>query len=282
MDKQIIVDAHNSMRQMIAMGNVKGQPAATNMREMVWDEELARVAQRWADQCMPGHDHRRNVDRYAVGQNVATTWSYQRMPPNKDKPEFKRHVMGWFDEVHKYNWKARDIDPFNFRMDTGHFTQLVWADTYMVGCGYSFYDDPKRGYSKLYVCNYGPGGNLVGGSMYNMGFPGMTSCHMRDLAPSSRFLGLCEVDSESYHGHMCDNVFPPSMTETPPDHHKPTPAPHKSIFHEMMGDNALSNLAMQSTHLLMNGVHQTMSLAKLINPLKWVNMVTKPFMDLMK
>ena len=36
----------------------------------------------------------------------------------------------------------------------------------MVGCGYTYYDDPKRGFSKLYVCNYGPGGNLVGGSMY--------------------------------------------------------------------------------------------------------------------
>ena len=62
--------------------------------------------------------------RYAVGQNVATTWSYNRMPPNKDKPEFERHVEGWFDEVHKYNWRARDIDPFKFRMDTGHYTQV--------------------------------------------------------------------------------------------------------------------------------------------------------------
>ena len=46
------------------------------------------------------------------------------MPPNKDKPEFERHVEGWFDEVHKYNWRARDIDPFKFRMDTGHYTQV--------------------------------------------------------------------------------------------------------------------------------------------------------------
>ena len=27
----------------------------------VWDDELAMVAQRWADQCMPGHDRSRNV-----------------------------------------------------------------------------------------------------------------------------------------------------------------------------------------------------------------------------
>ena len=63
-------------------------------------------------------------DRYAVGQNVATTWSYNRMPPNKDKPEFGRHVMGWFDEVTRFQWRARDIEPFNFRMDTGHYTQV--------------------------------------------------------------------------------------------------------------------------------------------------------------
>ena len=69
--------------------------------------------------------------------------------------------------------------------------QLCWADTYMVGCGYTYYDDPKRGYSKLYVCNYGPGGNLVGGSMYKMGFPGMMSCHDFDLMQSSRYVGLC-------------------------------------------------------------------------------------------
>ena len=88
------------------------------------------------------------------------------------------------------------------------------------------------------------------------------------------------------------------MTETPPDQHKPTPAPHKSIFHEMMvscsccymagltellqGDNALSNLAMHSTHLIMSGVKQTMNLASLINPIHWVNMVTKPFKEFME
>ena len=61
----------------------------------------------------------------------------------------------------------------------------------MVGCGYAYYDDPKRGFSKLYVCNYGPGGNLVGGSMYKMGFPGMMGCQDFDLRQSSRYVGLC-------------------------------------------------------------------------------------------
>ena len=63
MDKQAILHEHNKARQMLAQGKVGGQPAAMNMREMIWDEELARIAQRWADQCMPGHDHARNVGR---------------------------------------------------------------------------------------------------------------------------------------------------------------------------------------------------------------------------
>jgi len=128
MDKQAILHEHNKARQMLALGKVGGQPAAMNMREMIWDDELARIAQRWADQCMPGHDHARNVDRFAVGQNVATTWTYKRKPPNKDAPEFQRHVLGWFDEVNKYKWRSKDISPFNFRMDTGHYTQVSFND----------------------------------------------------------------------------------------------------------------------------------------------------------
>ena len=30
---------------------------------------------------------------------MATTWTFKRMPPSRDSPEFRRHIMGWFDEV---------------------------------------------------------------------------------------------------------------------------------------------------------------------------------------
>ena len=30
--------------------------------------------------------------------------------------------------------------------------QLGWADTYMVGCGYSYYDDPKVAVSHVSYC----------------------------------------------------------------------------------------------------------------------------------
>ena len=34
-----------------------------------------------------------------MGQNVATTWTFDREPMDKDKPEFRRHIKAWFDEV---------------------------------------------------------------------------------------------------------------------------------------------------------------------------------------
>ena len=75
-----------------------------------------------------------------------------------------------------------------------------------------------------------------------MGFPGMTGCHQEGLRPSSKYRGLCRLE-QSYPAHHCDTVFPPSITETPPDQHKPTPAPHKSIFHEMMVSKTHQELA---------------------------------------
>jgi len=228
---------------------------------MVWDEELARVAQRWADQCRPGHDHSRNLDRFAVGQNVATTWTHNQESPSKGDPEFVRHIRGWFGEVKKFGFKMRHIDPFMFRMETGHYTQLAWAESYMVGCGYSYYKDPQRGMSKLYVCNYGPGGNFLGAPMYKIGFPGMLECSRHgDLKQSSKYLGLCDVQGVRYIDHMCSTVGTPPLVDTPPPHHSPTPRPHPSIFHQVMGDNALSDLAMNTSHMLMNGLRNTIDI----------------------
>ena len=50
-DKDAIVEAHNKLRANVANGLETqgvggGQPAAANMRQMVWSDELAIVAQR--------------------------------------------------------------------------------------------------------------------------------------------------------------------------------------------------------------------------------------------
>ncbi|CAG4914802.1 unnamed protein product [Colias eurytheme] len=191
-EKQAIVDAHNRLRQSVALGQVSSQPPAANMMEMVWDDELAATAQRWADQCTPAHDRaaQRDVGRFPVGQNLAATWT-TRPPsgPSDSQPDFMKQINAWFDEVRIYGFK-----PINGGHGTGHYSQLVWGETSHVGCGYTFYYDPVRGYTKLYVCNYGPGGNVLGSNPYEKGRP---SCTQYGLSESRKYSGLCSASYTS-------------------------------------------------------------------------------------
>ena len=52
-EKVEIVDKHNELRAKVANGQEKrgvdgAQPKAANMRKMIWNDQLAEVAQRYA------------------------------------------------------------------------------------------------------------------------------------------------------------------------------------------------------------------------------------------
>ena len=60
-DQQAILDKHNDLRRKIAngqesRGNPGPQPAASNMRQMKWDNDLAKAAQTLTDRCVYAHD----------------------------------------------------------------------------------------------------------------------------------------------------------------------------------------------------------------------------------
>ena len=54
---------HNRLRQLVATGQYPGQPAAENMRELTWDNELAALAQKWANNCQFRHDPHRSISK---------------------------------------------------------------------------------------------------------------------------------------------------------------------------------------------------------------------------
>ncbi|KAM7363194.1 salivary antigen-5 isoform 2-T3 [Cochliomyia hominivorax] len=178
-EKELILREHNRLRQLVATGRFPGQPGAENMREIVWDDELAARAQKWAENCDFNHDPHRKIDRFTMGQNLAIIWSTAPLEP--DDGDFPSRIQKWFDEVQKYSfgdaWSPK----------TGHYSQLVWGETSLVGCGFSEYKDTSK-YNKLYVCNYGPGGNVVGYKPYEAGKP---SCASYGMKPSPRYPGLC-------------------------------------------------------------------------------------------
>ncbi|KAH8382080.1 hypothetical protein KR009_001668 [Drosophila setifemur] len=201
-EKSIILQEHNRLRQIVATGRYPGQPGAENMREIVWDDELASRAQKWADNCQFRHDPHRTINRFTMGQNLAIIWSTAML--DADDGDFPSRIQSWFNEVQKYSfgdaWSPK----------TGHYSQLVWGETSLVGCGYAEYKDSSK-YNKLYVCNYGPGGNVVGYNPYEVGKP---SCSTYGMRPSSRYQGLCSAPGPDGRTPAANSVYGANSIET--------------------------------------------------------------------
>ena len=72
--------------------------------------------------------------------------------------------------------------------ELGHYTQLVWAETNRVGCGFTSYSTDNRRIN-YYVCNYGPAGNFAGKEVYKMG-PACSQCPAQSVC-STQYPNLC-------------------------------------------------------------------------------------------
>ena len=80
--------------------------------------------------------------------------------------------LGWYNEVVSPGFSPANVNPFVFSYDAGHYTQVVWAETDEIGCGFSYYSEqvgPFLAYKALTVCNYAIGGNDAGKPMYKIG-----------------------------------------------------------------------------------------------------------------
>lgn len=175
----MIVYEHNRLRQRVALGQIPNQPQAANLEVLRWDNELARVAQNWANNCHYYHNPYRHIGRFLVGENIARIWSTS-VPVSS-----WQYIMNrWFSEyqIYIFNYSA-------FTAATGHYTQMAWATTSLIGCGYSLYLTPEGTYTKYYVCNYGPSGNYQGQAPYRVGQP---VCSNYGLRYSLQYYGLCE------------------------------------------------------------------------------------------
>ncbi|XP_075559853.1 CRISP/Allergen/PR-1-like [Dermacentor variabilis] len=129
-----------------------------------WDAELASVAQAHANQCTSEwaykHDEpsaRKTVNFDTVGQNTA----WEAFNYDQSKRSWRVQIDNWIAE--HADCPADRIAYFRDRDDgvrIGHFTELIWAETQYVGCGYSYYTldgvEGDKKYQGFYVCNYAP------------------------------------------------------------------------------------------------------------------------------
>ncbi|KAL4866080.1 CAP domain-containing protein [Aspergillus spectabilis] len=122
---------------------------AHNASSLTWNETLASYAKKWAESCDWAHSHG------PYGENLA--YGY---------PNATAAVRAWGDEVRMYDFDK----PTGFTEETGHFTQLVWVGTREVGCAavdcgvtdWGTDGEVRRAQGWYVVCEYVPGGNVVG------------------------------------------------------------------------------------------------------------------------
>ncbi|CAL4101369.1 unnamed protein product [Meganyctiphanes norvegica] len=158
------------------------------MRELTWNAQLAEVAQAWAEQCTQGHDSYDNrkicEPDYTVGQNIYFAWGHS---PTQ---QLKESIDAWYGEVK--DMPKSTVNSFTSAGAPGvigHYTQVVWAVTYEVGCGAIHYANNGYPESKIYVCNYGPAGNFLNQPVYESG-AAASNCPAGTSA-STAYPGLC-------------------------------------------------------------------------------------------
>ena len=144
----------------VARCNLAPLKNAAIMPPLVWDNELEKVAQAWADKCTTKHSGGRYGENLAFGHKTLVD-----------------AVKAWDSERKNINVAALN-NKFTFTADAnsqqwckggwsncGHFTQGIWAKTTRVGCAAAYCDSLP--YKTVIVCNYDPRGNMQGSNVYD-------------------------------------------------------------------------------------------------------------------
>merc|ERR1712236_888 len=157
--KDWIVKKHNELRSKVALGHALGQPQAADMEEMSWDDELAEIAQAYANKCMDGHDSAicrsvKNGRFSTTGQNIAKIWGGWGDRAHEAKVDFPAAMDKWYEQqkfVSRFAlsyFKEGQASSTYGTKDVDSYTQLVWAKSNKVGCGYIMYED-STGYGPV-------------------------------------------------------------------------------------------------------------------------------------
>ncbi|KAL0963074.1 hypothetical protein UPYG_G00349340 [Umbra pygmaea] len=157
------VSVHNNNRSSV-------NPPAGNMLYMTWDDALAITARAWAKRCVFKHniyleDEKNRVHPVftSVGENIWASSATSSFSVS--------HVIrGWVDEVKYYNYETNVCQE---EKKCGHYTQVVWATSYKVGCAVQKCPNGVKATpykaGAVFVCNYATSGNYDGEKPYQEG-----------------------------------------------------------------------------------------------------------------
>lgn len=177
------LSAHNDLRAQLSEGAIADDGTqgaypvpATALPALVWDAQLAAVAQQYADKCSWGHNSARKSQYHAAGgtfSSVGENIAYKAYSSTqKNSADVLPELFNlWANENTDWHYQAYQSASIN---GAGHFSQLIWATTSHVGCAISECSslanaDVPAGYKIFYaVCDYAPAGNYIGQYPYGL------------------------------------------------------------------------------------------------------------------
>ncbi|XP_072263472.1 allurin-like [Pyxicephalus adspersus] len=145
-----IVRCHNDIRRNV-------NPTASDMKKMVWNEDAAQNARKVASMCSDRHSPPNK--RIIKKPNVITCGENLYMSSSEDP--WRDRIDDWASEVKVFRYGH---GPISKGAITGHYTQVVSANTTLVGCGSQRCNNLKFPY--LTVCHYCPPGNNGDGTKF--------------------------------------------------------------------------------------------------------------------
>ncbi|XP_054578310.1 cysteine-rich secretory protein 1 [Eptesicus fuscus] len=137
-----IVNLHNALRRAV-------DPPAANMLKMSWNEEAAQNARELSKYCDV-------VQSNALKRRITNTFCGENMHLTSYPISWTDVIRIWHNESNYFRygiWSSTDEEN-----TVDHYTQIVWASSYLIGCGVS--SCCKRlSPQYLYVCHYCHEGN---------------------------------------------------------------------------------------------------------------------------
>ncbi|XP_029163156.1 LOW QUALITY PROTEIN: venom allergen 3-like [Nylanderia fulva] len=209
-DIETVLDSHNFYRIALASGKTSRgnpglQPAARTMMELIWDDELAVIARRWALQCkLFEEDQCRDIERFGVWQNV-NSLDMDSVENSTSRERIHFHITSWYDEVEDFD--NAEIGLVNYSSATwqlSSYIPLASATFIYVGCGRAIYTldlnktaTTPGGFGnrvEVLVCNYGPVDRTAPRQLYKLGRPSLCPS---GTFPSNRYQSLCSLSADS-------------------------------------------------------------------------------------
>uniref|UniRef100_W8APR1 Venom allergen 5 n=1 Tax=Ceratitis capitata TaxID=7213 RepID=W8APR1_CERCA len=197
--KRLVVDNHNKYRNILASGEQvfgkedKKFPKATRMREVLWDDELAYIAEKHAARCHMMHDKCHSTERFPFsGQNLYIIGGTKMFTDIDFR--IVQSIDLWWAECELVGDGISLVEKFPGSEDfhaTGHFTAMANERAAFVGCGAALCQNCTSGKYCLEIsCNYSLT-NMHGTYMYKAGDSSASECDYFETTPSVKYPHLC-------------------------------------------------------------------------------------------